>query len=274
MLKSIIDRKLKETMPEPTEEEWKSIAEKFYTRWNFPMCTGAIDGKHVRIQCPGNSGSLYYNYKNFFSNVLFALVDADYKFIGIDVGSYGRESDAGIFNKCALGKKIRDRKFAIPPPAIIQGTNIEVPYVFLGDQAFALKSNMMIPYPQKKVREEVEDTMAIFNIRHTRARRVVENAFGILNNVWRIFNTPINVQPEVVDKIIVVSCILHNMLRQHNVDITPSLDDCEMQMDEELGLVPLLPLQHLGRQDVQGTQIRNKFRSYFVSAVGTISLAK
>lgn len=63
------------------------------------MCVGAIDGKHVRIQCPGKSGSLFYNYKDYYSIVLFAVVDTEYKFIGIDVGSYGRESDAGIFNK-------------------------------------------------------------------------------------------------------------------------------------------------------------------------------
>ena len=41
-------------MPVPSEEEWKSIADKFYKRWNFPNCIGAIDGKHVMIQCPFN----------------------------------------------------------------------------------------------------------------------------------------------------------------------------------------------------------------------------
>lgn len=256
-------------MPEPTEKVWKTIAAKFSSRWNFPMCVGAIDGKHVRIQCPGKSGSLFYNYKDYYSIVLFAVVDAEYKFIGIDVGSYGRESDAGIFNKCALGKKIRDEKFPIPPPAKIEDTNIEVPHVFLGDQAFALKSNLMTPYSQKKVKGEDQNTMAIFNIRHTKARRVVENAFGILNNVWRILNTPIYMSPEIVDKIIVVSCILHNMLRADNINTTIS-DDCAIEPDREPFFVQLPPLLHVGRQDPIGVQIRNKFRLYFVSAAGDI----
>ena len=46
-------------VPVPSEDKWKSIADEFYERWNFPNCIGAIDGKHVMIQCPFNSGSLF-----------------------------------------------------------------------------------------------------------------------------------------------------------------------------------------------------------------------
>lgn len=41
----------------PSEEEWKNIEKKFSDRWNFPNCVGALDGKHIRVQCPPNSGS-------------------------------------------------------------------------------------------------------------------------------------------------------------------------------------------------------------------------
>ena len=53
-------------MPLPTEEQWKYTADDFYTKWNIPNCLGVIDGKHVNIQAPANSGSLFYNYKSFF----------------------------------------------------------------------------------------------------------------------------------------------------------------------------------------------------------------
>lgn len=69
---------------------------------DFPNCVGAIDGKHVRVVCPNKSGSLYYNYKNYFSIVLLAIVDAKYKFLAIDVGSYGKEGDSGIFAKSSM----------------------------------------------------------------------------------------------------------------------------------------------------------------------------
>jgi hypothetical protein len=57
----------------------------------------AINGKHVKIRCPNNSGFLYFNYKDYFSIILLAMVDANYKFIAIDVGSFGREGDAEFF---------------------------------------------------------------------------------------------------------------------------------------------------------------------------------
>ena len=60
-------------------------------------CCGALDGKHVVIQSPARSGSLYYNYKGTFSLVLMTLVDADYTFIYVDIGEYGSNSDSGIF---------------------------------------------------------------------------------------------------------------------------------------------------------------------------------
>lgn len=92
---------IKDTMigeiPMPTKEQFLSIADEFYRKWNFPNAIGCLDGKHVRVRCPDATGSIYYNYKDFFSVVLLALVDANYKFIAIDVGSFGREGDAGEF---------------------------------------------------------------------------------------------------------------------------------------------------------------------------------
>ena len=50
-------------MQVPTTENWKKISEDYYNKWQFANCLGAVDGKHVMIQAPPNSGTLYYNYK-------------------------------------------------------------------------------------------------------------------------------------------------------------------------------------------------------------------
>ena len=71
------------------EEEWINIADTFYGRTNFLNVIGALDGKHIRIVRPDNSGSEYFNFKKYNSQVLMAWVDADYKFIFIEVGSLG-----------------------------------------------------------------------------------------------------------------------------------------------------------------------------------------
>ena len=97
-------------MSPPTMEDWRQIEHRFSTRWNFPNCVGSLDGKHVMIKAPPNSHSLFHNYKGFFSIVLMALVDADYKFIYIDVGDYGSNGDSGIFRNRPLGKEFHGRK--------------------------------------------------------------------------------------------------------------------------------------------------------------------
>lgn len=85
-----------------TEQGWTEVMDKFYNSWNFPGCIGAVDGKHVHLYQPPNSGSFYYNYKEGFSIVLMGLVDVDYKFIGVDVGANGRACDSSIWNNSAL----------------------------------------------------------------------------------------------------------------------------------------------------------------------------
>ena len=73
--------------------EWLHIAEKTYQRWNYPNCFGAADGKHIAIVKPKHFGSDFYNYKCFYSVVLMALLDYDYKFLAIDVAVQRRISD-------------------------------------------------------------------------------------------------------------------------------------------------------------------------------------
>lgn len=66
---------------------FEKVADEMYRLWNFPNCIGAIDGTHIRIIFPWRSGSLFFNYKNYFSIVLLACVSADYKFTAINIGS-------------------------------------------------------------------------------------------------------------------------------------------------------------------------------------------
>ena len=85
-------------MPVSSEDKWKSTADEFYERWNFSNCIKTINGKHVMIQCPFNSGSLFYNYKSYFSIVLLPVASADYRFVMVDVGAYGSSNDSGVLN--------------------------------------------------------------------------------------------------------------------------------------------------------------------------------
>ena len=99
------------------QEEWKKIADKTVERWQFPNCFGAADGKHIPILHPKKSGSDFYNYNGFFSIVLLAIVDFDYKFLFVDVGCQGRISDGGVYRNSAFNKALESGSLNLPDPA-------------------------------------------------------------------------------------------------------------------------------------------------------------
>lgn len=89
-------------LPISSQENFKKLAADFYKIWNNPNCD--LDRKHIRLRCPNNSGSMFFNYKEYFSIVIQALVDANYRFINI-VGGYNKQSDDGTFKASLLYEK-------------------------------------------------------------------------------------------------------------------------------------------------------------------------
>ena len=138
-------------MPVPLQDKWKSIADEFYERWNVPNCIGVIDGKHVMIQCPFNSGSLFYNYKSYFSIVLLAVASADYRFVMVDVGAYGSSNDSGILNHTTFLSDLGTRTL-MPPSRQLPNDTEEtcVPHILLGDEAFPLRCDLIRPFARNE----------------------------------------------------------------------------------------------------------------------------
>ena len=193
-----------------TQEKWLAVAKAFNDRWNLPNCLGAVDGKHVAIVKPDGAGSEYYNYKLFHSIILFAVADADYNFLYVDVGCNGRVSDGGVFLNSKLYTMLEKNERNMPPPAPLPGRpQIDVPYFLIGDDAFPLKPYMQKPYPSRNLTVEKR----ICNYRFSRARRIIENVFGIVSNRFRILQKPIDLDPDNVISVVRACCALHNFLR-------------------------------------------------------------
>nr|XP_023011702.1 protein ANTAGONIST OF LIKE HETEROCHROMATIN PROTEIN 1-like [Leptinotarsa decemlineata] len=191
-------------MPFPTESTFSSIAEQFYTTWKFPNCVGAIDGKHIRNICPAKSGSFYFNCKKYFSIVLQSLVDARYKFISIEVGSYGKQSDGGIFTTSSLYYHLEQNTFCVPGSKTLSGTNCSTRFRRRCGLSIKAVSNEI--FSGQNMSQEQEK----FNYCLSRARRLVECAFGIITSKWRILKTEIEIVPDKVDLIVKCICLLHN----------------------------------------------------------------
>ncbi|CAG4974181.1 unnamed protein product [Colias eurytheme] len=217
-----------------TTEEWLKIAEGYEIIWQFPHCIGAIDGKHIIIKAPGHSGSTYFNYKGSHSVVLMIVVDANYRIIYMNCGNIGRISDGGVFHNTALYAALESGNLSLPPPRPLQGRQVDVPYVLVADDAFALSKYLMKPYPYSN--QPIDKR--VYNYCLSRARRMVESVFSIMASRFRILRKPIELCPEKVQSVVSTIAALHNFLTSSsNSQGYLSRDDIEvLPTDSMVGL--------------------------------------
>ena len=261
-----------------SEEGWREIAEGFFNRWNFPNLVGAIDGKHVLIQAPARSGSMYFNYKKTFSIVLMAVCDSKYRFTLVDIGDCGSQSDGSVFANSFLGYAIESDILNIPNARLLPNSNRKLPFVFIGDDAFGLKPNMMKHYPF----QNLSIPQKVFNYRLSRARRIIENSFGIAAARFRIFHRPINAKVSTVKSVTKAIVALHNFLMyksqanpNENQYCPPNYVDSDgvqgvipgQWRDEESSILGLRDVDRLGSNNYSKNAklIRDQFREYFTN---------
>ena len=82
----------------------------------------------MALCCPPSAESLYYNYKGFYSLILLALVDAEYKFLFTNVGANGSCSDTTIFKECGLFRALQTGKLKLPEPEPLPKDDQPLPY--------------------------------------------------------------------------------------------------------------------------------------------------
>ena len=132
-----------------------------------------------------------------------------------------------------------------------------MPFVIVGDEAFALSQHVLRPYPSTNL----DVARRMYNYRLTRARTMVEWAFGILCNKWRIFHRAIDLRPDFCDVIVKTCCILHSFVRQRD----------GFQFQDTLYECPLESIKAVGtRGNVTGTAVREYFAKYFTSPLGSV----
>jgi hypothetical protein len=132
-----------------------------------------------------------------------------------------------------------------------------MPFVFVADEAFALGEHMLRPYG----RQNLNEVRKIFNYRLTRARRMVECAFGMMASKWRILHRPLDVNLSFCNSIIAACCVLHNYVRQRDgVNFEDTLYECPLQSINSTKV----------RSSRAGTTTRDYFAKYFISPQGSI----
>lgn len=261
-----------------TEAEWLAISQQFQTIWNMPNCLGSVDGKHFRIVRPPCTGSLYYNYKHYYSIIMMAVSDAQYRFLYMDVGAEGKASDGGVWARTKLQKDMNDptNPVNIPPARALEGVDGAVPHFIVGDDAFPLRPNLMKPYPQTNLTLR----QRVYNYRLSRCRRVIENAFGILTTKFRLFRQELTMYPESSEVLIGAAVVLHNMLREKcgRNYIPPGLVDAEDEQHNVIeghwrqeGPLDRMDSRQPRRPSYEAKEIRNKLALHFVHPAGEVA---
>uniref|UniRef100_A0A8C4XGT5 DDE Tnp4 domain-containing protein n=1 Tax=Erpetoichthys calabaricus TaxID=27687 RepID=A0A8C4XGT5_ERPCA len=186
----------------PDTEQWKNIKQDFWSLWHFPNCLGAKDGKHVRVCAPCHTGSAFFNYKGYFTFILMVVCDARYRFTVVDIGAYGRDSDAGVFVRSQFGSQLIQGNLSLLPPSTLPSSEVLSPHVYVIIIVFHILFTGTNLTPEQR----------IYNYRHSRARRDVENAFGILAARWRIFGKDMECSVDRAQDITKACICLHNYL--------------------------------------------------------------
>jgi len=197
-----------------------------------------------------------------------ALVDVRYRFTFVDIGSYGRISDGGVFNSCSLSMAMQSQSLNVPAPSyLVQSATVPVPYVIVADDPFALQTYLykylMKPYEAKQLTYE----QRIFNYRLSRARRVVENSFGIMSSRFRVFSKAIALSPEKVQVVIMAVCCIHNFLLRNPLAAAQYVPD---QDDLTSDLEPIAGPQCGSRPTNEARWVRDQFCSYSCSPAGAV----
>lgn len=204
-----------------------------------------------------------------------AVVDAN-KFVYASAGTQGRVSDAGVFAQSDLRAAIDKDLLNVPPDDALPNTDILMPYMFIGDEAYPLRADLMKPYPFRNLNR----SQRLFDYRLSRTQRVVENAFGILANRFRVFRTTISLDPDKVMNIIFACLCLHNFLRDRRSDayLPPAYVDSEdgnHQLIESAwrreGILQPAQVGRARNPSVEAKRQRDRLCQYSVSPAGSVS---
>lgn len=194
----------------PRGNQLQRVIESFQGKWGVPQCVGAIDGCHIPIAAPIGNHTDYYNRKGFYSMLLQGIVDADYCFLDVCIGWPGSVHDARVFVHSPIYSQITENDLLPNKPMSVNGVN--VPLYLIGDSAYPMHTWLMKPFPQSGV---LTSEMKQYNYRISRARIVVENAYGRLKARWRRLLKRNDMHVDHIPTVVAAACILHNLCEIH-----------------------------------------------------------
>ncbi|XP_033976317.1 protein ANTAGONIST OF LIKE HETEROCHROMATIN PROTEIN 1-like [Trematomus bernacchii] len=201
---AVVTLLLPEFMPWPNSEKLEEMALYFEGRWGVLQCVGAVDGSHIPILRPEEYHNEYFNRKGWHSVILQGVVDGKGLFWSVFVGLPGSMHDSRVFSLSSLVSCV-DRGGLLPHVTKNIGGH-DVGYYILGDSAYPLQRWLMKPFQGRLTPQQ-----HVYNRKTSRARVVVENAFGRLKGRWRCLMKRNDCNMDNIKIQVAACCVLHNL---------------------------------------------------------------
>lgn len=236
----------------PLGDGLRDVVRGFEEKFGIPQCAGSIDGSHVPVTPPAMNHTDYYNRKGWYSMLVQAVVDHDYLFRDLCVGWPGSVHDARVLVNSNLFKKVTSGEVLQGEEVHIRGKPLRT--YLIGDSAYPLLPWLIKPF---SFSSSLNSEQKNYNYRLSRARVVVEIAFGRLKARWRRLAKQIDMHIDNVPHIIVACCVLHNMCEIHHDNFNEEWL-AEVNLDQ--------PEQYSSTESptgLGGDQVRNVLMEYF-----------
>ncbi|XP_057776921.1 uncharacterized protein LOC130995585 isoform X2 [Salvia miltiorrhiza] len=215
--------------PEPVAEDsndpnWK---------W-FKGCLGALDGIYINVVVPNIDKPRYRTRKGEICMNTLAVCDQNMKFVYVLSGWEGSAADSRV---------LRD--------AVNRVHGLKVPRgnYYLCDNDYTNSEGFLSPYEGVRYHmkewgpecERPQNAQEMFNMRHTKARNVIERALEIMKMRWGILRNAPSYPVKVHNRLIMSCFLLHNFIRSEMVhdpieeliDELPTVNVYEEHGDEE-----------------------------------------
>lgn len=181
-----------------------------------------------------------------------------------------------------MKKAFEDNTLSVLKARLLSNTNCLLPFCLVGDEGFPLKTYLMRPFAKRNLQS---NDQRIFNYRLSRARRIVENTFGILVSRWRILQKPLALKLSTVEKVIQAVTCLHNYIITTNIANNQYLYEGSVDQEDVNGeIIPgnwrnivgennfINPLGRIGANIGTAAAIRQReiLTQYFISEQGII----
>ncbi|KAB0790410.1 hypothetical protein PPYR_15221, partial [Photinus pyralis] len=203
----VLYSKVKVFIKWPRIARMQESARAFKVVAGFPNVIGAIDGTHISITAPTEHPEAYVNRKGIHSIQLQVVSDEKGKFIHCYTGHPGSVHDQRVFASSEVSHFLNDSE------------KFPNDYHLLGDAAYAIRKNLMVPY---KDNGHLTERQHNYNKCHSSTRMAVERAIGLLKGRMRrlLDNLPMT-RGDLIPKYIVACCIIHNICLLRQDQFTP-----------------------------------------------------